>query len=148
MGTSSVDVVNNPMRSSMLYGDTTKPHGWLPTDTTQPFTMSTYLNKSGYCLRHPASSISTRLQILPTSSSGICKARPTSRIAPLSAMVLNVTMSEQYKPCLLKIYCLTSLILLGGKSVSMSDNDTRSVFIKRSKLSPCLMLSISVMPSR
>ena len=58
------------------------------------------------------------------------------------------TISEQYNPCLLNIYCLTSLILLGGKSVSISDSDTRSVFMNRSKLSPCLMLSISVMTSR
>ena len=148
MGTSSVDVVNNPTLSSIETDEQSKPQGWFPTDTTQPLTISTYLKSSGYAFLQLASSNSILLQMSETSARGIPNARPTSRIAPFRAIVLNVTISEQYNPGLVNIYCLTSLILLGGKSVSISLNDTRSVFIKRSKLSPCLILSISVIPRR
>ena len=96
----SVEVVHSPISSSNGVGETTIPQGWLPQEIIVPLTMSTYLNNSGYRPLVSAyfSSLSTVSHISPTSSSGIFNARPTSRIAPLSAMVLNVIISLQYKP--------------------------------------------------
>ena len=114
-----------------------------------PFIISTYLNNSLYfsLLFSYNSSLSTESHIIETSASGIPNALPTSLIAPLSATVLNVTISQQYRPVFENIYCFTSSILDGGKSVSISERLTLSVFMKRSKFRLCLILSISVIPS-
>ena len=143
-----MDVVHSPTVSSSGTGETINPQGWMPMETTVPLTISTFRNNSLYCSLCflYSSSLSTLLHIKDTLANGIPSARPISRIAPLSAMVLNVIMSLQYKPCFENIYCFTSSIRDGGKSVSTSDRLTLSTFMNLSKFNPCLMLSISVMP--
>ena len=142
--------MNVPNLSSIGNPATTNPHGCEPTDTIVPLTISTYSNNSLYfsLLFLYSSSLSTESHISPTIANGIPNARPISRIAPLSAMVLNVTMSQQCNPSFEYKYCFTISTFDGGKSVSISARLTRSVFINLSKLSLCLILSISVMPSK
>ncbi len=92
--------MNVPNSDSISKGATTTPQGCEPTETIVPLTKSTYLNNFEYSFLKTSSFSSTLLHISPTSSNDISKYLATSRMAPFNAMVLNVIMSQQYKPVL------------------------------------------------